>query len=106
MVSQDILTKIKEAILSVMPDSEIILFGSQARGDATGDSDIDLLVLVDNEKDKLSYDEKSVIIEALFNLEMECGLEINPIMRTRKQWFNIPCRTPFYINVINEGIKL
>ena len=101
-----IIYKIKEAVQRVAPNTEIILFGSQARGDATPDSDIDLLILVDNGKEKLSYDEKDVILDSLFDLEMETGLEINPVIRTLKQWFNIPFRTPFYINVMNEGIKL
>ncbi|NDV83260.1 nucleotidyltransferase domain-containing protein [Bacteroides sp. 51] len=106
MISKTILTRIRNIIHSVVPNAEIILFGSQARGDATEESDIDLLILIDNGSDKLSYDEKSAILDPILDLEMETGLEINPIMRTYKQWFNQPFRTPFYINVMKEGIKI
>jgi len=39
-------------ILNVEEPSRIILFGSYARGDATEDSDIDLLVLVNNPENR------------------------------------------------------
>ena len=57
MNRKEIVEKAKQAIRSVEPDAEIILFGSEARGDARPDSDIDLLVL-------LSGDKKSVDREA------------------------------------------
>ena len=46
----DIQTLTRIIIQEYQPDS-IILFGSQARGDAGEDSDIDLLVVSDREKD-------------------------------------------------------
>lgn len=106
MVSKAILIKIRDLIHAVAPNAEIILFGSQARGDATKQSDIDLLILIENGSEKLSYDEKSNILSPLLDLEMETGLEINPVIRTRQQWLNRPFRTPFYINIINEGIRI
>ena len=45
-----IFDQIKDLILAHYPADRIILFGSQARGDARPDSDIDLLVLSDAEK--------------------------------------------------------
>jgi len=42
--------KIKEIIVNEYHPEKIILFGSYARGDQTADSDIDLLVLSDREK--------------------------------------------------------
>lgn len=45
MVDQNIVNKIINAILKVIIPDKIILFGSQARGDATIDSDYDILII-------------------------------------------------------------
>lgn len=45
MFDQTILNKIINAILKVLMPDKIILFGSQARGDAKLDSDYDILVI-------------------------------------------------------------
>jgi len=98
--------QIKSVISKVAPTSEVILYGSEARGDAREDSDIDLLILVD--KDEISYQEKVDITNPLFELELQndCSVNISPLVYTRKQWYERPFRTPFYINVMNEGIRL
>jgi len=46
-----ILIKIKESVREVEPESEIMLFGSRARGDERADSDWDLLILVPHSAD-------------------------------------------------------
>jgi predicted nucleotidyltransferase len=42
-----LLRKVKQAVGEVEPEAEIILYGSQARGDSNAQSDWDFLVLVD-----------------------------------------------------------
>ncbi|MDR2705477.1 MAG: nucleotidyltransferase domain-containing protein [Planctomycetaceae bacterium] len=54
-----VLDKIVECILgSEFPILRIILFGSHAKGTATQDSDIDLMVVIDNDVIVSSYREK------------------------------------------------
>jgi predicted nucleotidyltransferase len=102
-----IINQIKKLMKRIVPpQSEVILYGSQARGDAGENSDIDLLILVN--KDKLSYQEQVAITDPLFELEGQYGynVAISPLVYTRQQWYNRPFQTPFYINIMNEGIKL
>jgi len=43
--------KIKNEISKLIPDAEIILFGSQAKGNFDADSDYDILVILNHESD-------------------------------------------------------
>jgi predicted nucleotidyltransferase len=80
------------------------LYGSEARGDARPDSDIDLLILID--KDKVTFADQKRIAYPLYDIEIETGIAISPLIFTRKEWENRPFKTPFYLNIINEGIEL
>lgn len=100
----EIVQRIAEAIKRVAPDAKTILYGSEARGDARPDSDIDLLVLMEGEKRDFKREDE--IISPLYDIELETGIIISPMMMLRKDWENRPFRTPFYINVVNEGIVL
>ena len=50
MRREHIVNQIREIVHRVAPTAKTILYGSEARGDAREDSDIDLLVLLDNDK--------------------------------------------------------
>ena len=100
----EVIEQIKDIIRHVAPTPKTILYGSQARNEARSDSDIDLLILLDGEK--ITLKEEEAITLPLYELELKTGISISPMVMLKKLWENRPFKTPFYINVTNEGIVL
>lgn len=98
----EIVERIRDTLRRVAPDAQGILFGSEARGDARFDSDIDLLILVD--KEKITLDIRQAVTYPLYDIEFDTGVLINPIVLSKRLWGKLV--TPFYENVTREGILL
>jgi len=80
----------------------IILYGSYARGDATEDSDIDLILLLKNMKNP--YDEIITSSKALGNLELIHDTLIS-ILPLEEKEFNSKS-LPIILNAKKEGIRI
>jgi len=100
-----ILQRIKDTVQANEPGATVILYGSYARGDQRPDSDIDVLILVDREKEEISWDEKVDIIYPLSRVEMDAGIPITPVVYSRKAWSHHK-HTPYLENVNREGVLL
>ena len=85
------------------PEARTILFGSRARGDARKDSDWDILILLN--KDKVTALDRNDISYPIFEMGWDLNEMIHPIMYTAKEWEK-KNYTPFYKNVMKEGVAL
>ena len=102
--TEQILQLIKKSILVSAPDATLILYGSYARGDFNEGSDIDLLVLLN--QDKVTYDDRVRIAYPLYDIQYDNGILISPMVCSKAVWENKYAATPFYENVIKEGVVL
>ena len=79
-----ILNEIKQAVLSVDSQAEIVLFGSRARGDYKEESDWDVLILI--EKEQGDWKHVRSIMDVVYDVELKNHQIITPIIRNKKFW--------------------
>lgn len=100
----ELIETLKEILKRVVPNAQAILFGSEARGEARPDSDVDVLILLD--KNEITLEEEEKITSPLYDMEFEKGIIISPIVMTRKRWEEAKRQTLFYYNVLKDGVLL
>ena len=99
-----ILKQIKKIVKAKAPSAKIYLYGSRSRGTAKTDSDWDLLILLN--KENISPEEEKEITYPLFDLEFEIGEVISPMVYSEREWNSKYRVTPFYRNIMKEGVLL
>jgi len=100
--SSILLDAVKARVMEIDPDATVILYGSQARGDAHAESDWDFLILLAIEDTEAI---KRQIRDALFEVELETDEIISSIIEQKDQWENFKV-TPLYQNIEAEGIAI
>ena len=85
-------------------DGKVFLFGSRARGEATKDSDWDILMLI-NKPGHVTDADYNKYAYPLVELGLSINQQIHPLLYTFKDWEKRSF-TPFYENVTKESVAL
>jgi predicted nucleotidyltransferase len=114
IANHDVLTRYRDALLARFPDQlqRLILFGSQARGDATAGSDIDILVVVSWGDERLpdgfyaapfSDPRWQAIIDTASDISLEHGVYISPLVISEQRFHEW---SPLIKRAKEEGIEI
>lgn len=98
MPDKNIINKIINIILQVIIPDKIILFGSQARGEARSDSDYDILVVLASNENELQIGKK--IYRNMVNLDEPVGVDI--IVKSPE---GLERSKNLFVSVVKEALK-
>jgi predicted nucleotidyltransferase len=91
----------------MLPDNilDVRLYGSEARGDATPESDIDVLVVVQPDSERNRLQER--IVDIAFDVNVQFDVFISPCVLS-PEILNHPVwgETPFIETIMREGVPL
>jgi predicted nucleotidyltransferase len=102
-----ILDDVKQMALEMFGDSlkEIILYGSYARENQTGESDVDILFLFDEDKHEIiKYRDR--IADIMVDLSLKYDLVVSITENTVEDFKSYIRYIPFYSNVYREGVEV
>jgi predicted nucleotidyltransferase len=96
--------RVKQKFQSLFRDDLItlVLFGSQARGDATTESDIDVLVVLKNKQ--LRNSKRDEVLDFIGDLCLEFGVLVSCVYVSQAQFETE--KSPLLLNIRREGIVL
>lgn len=100
----EIKSRVKQQFQGLFQDDLItlVLFGSQARGDATADSDIDVLVVLKNKQ--IRQNKREEVLDFIGDLCLEFGVLVSCVYVSQAQFETE--KSPLLLNIRREGIVL
>ncbi len=99
-----LLNEVKRIIHESLPTADVLLYGSVARGAHDTESDYDILVLTDS---PLRRRDQNEIRSAVFDWELEQGVVISMLFRSKGEWNSPLARvSPFHGEVEKDAVAL
>jgi len=102
-MNKQILEDIRNLKRQLLPNDRLVIFGSQARGDASSNSDWDMLVIVNS--DSTSLDDEIKYSYPLTKLGWKYNVDLNVLLYSKNDWEK-RYFMPFYKNVLQDGIEI
>jgi predicted nucleotidyltransferase len=97
-----IVREFKQAVAAKYTVTDLRLFGSNARGDATETSDIDIFLQVAN----LTKDMEQDVYNMAYDLELKYDCLIDVILLSDAVVKTHAAHLPIYRNILREGVPL
>lgn len=96
-------SKLKKILSENYKLIQMKLFGSRAKGDYNNESDIDLLIVIEDYDWKLENE----IYEICFEIGLEYDVLLSPVIFSKKEFDDKLTKvTPFYKIIAKEGLTL
>lgn len=84
--------------------TDVILFGSVARGEAEEESDVDVLVLIESVK---GWRVRQRLYDLIYPVILASGVNVSLIIINKESFVSmVEDRDPFALSIINEGVQL
>lgn len=100
---EKIVTDLKDHLVRNFGNSirDVILFGSQAKGNADEYSDYDVIIVV--ESDYTGKDENA-ILDLCYDIDLKYNILLDVHIKSKKELNSIRGRQPVYLNALKSGI--
>jgi predicted nucleotidyltransferase len=97
------LLTLKESLKEKFNLIDFFIFGSKARGEASSDSDIDVMIELEN----CAPETESLIYDIVFEINLAHDCFISTIIFTRKELIDGPlAESPIYKTIMQEGTRI
>ena len=96
--------ELKAVVARLVPDAQVRLYGSAAKGKRTADSDYDVLVITQR---KLSPSEIRELDGAVYGMQLEREVVLSVAVYAQEEWNSPVFRaSPYRRNVLRYGVRL
>lgn len=102
-IIREVLAEVKELLKDDI--YKIVLYGSCARGNYDSESDIDIMIIMNCGKEKISCYRKQVSRIAS-RIGLKNDIEVSLLLRDRDTFEQNEAIVPFYKNIRREGVAL
>jgi predicted nucleotidyltransferase len=96
---REILNRLKSLLQKRVNLHQLILFGSRARGDADPDSDMDVLVILDEPR---TPEVRDAVSDCAWEAGFDAGVVVVPIVVALDHWKNGPERSSLLAMAVRE----
>jgi predicted nucleotidyltransferase len=98
-IVKTILEEFKTRLRARLPVHKVILFGSRARGDADPESDLDVVVVLEDGIDGAA---REYVSDCAWEAGFENGIVVVPVVFSRTEWESGPERQSLFVRAVER----